>query len=403
MTDVFVLDARRTPRGKGSSKGALASKTPIELVVDLLRSLGTITDLGLIEDLVLGCATQTGAQGGNVAHTAALVLAAERRAKNAIPGVTINRYCASGIDAVNLGASRVRSGDLALVVTGGVESVSRVPIFTDGAPLYTDARIAGAIPSVHMGTAADLVATLDGITREELDAYAMKTRKKAREAWKDGRAGVAVQKILGAAGDVLLAADELLAFAPTAEEMASMPPAFAESGAEGQDALALQAHPEVGKIEHRHTKATSPPMADAAALVTLGTKDAATKAALRPLAKIVSTATVAVDPVVMLTGGQIATLRAIERAGLRPADVAVFEFAEAFSALSIKFQRALDLSDERMNAWGGTLALGHAFGATGAILAGNAVHRLASEKARYAVATVSGAGGVGVATVFERV
>lgn len=392
MTDAVVVAGVRTARGKASAKGGLAQVAPLELVTALLEALaarGLPPDA--VDDLLLGCATQVDAQGCNLARTAALV------AGWPAPGATVNRFCASGLDAANLAAARVRAGDAALVVAGGVESVSRVPMFSDRGPLYADPAVMAAVGSVHMGIAADLVATDEGLTREALDGYALRTRGKARRAWASGAAASSVVPVGG------LARDELVDYAPSAADLAALPPAFAELGAAGQDAIVRARFPRLTEIRHLHTRATSPPLADAAALVAIASREQAARLGLRPRARVVASATVAGDPVVMLTAGQTAVERVLARAGLRPGDVGVFEYAEAFAALCLRFQRDLAVDDERLNPNGGTLALGHAFGATGAILLLNAVDELERRGARYALAAVSGAAGLGVATLLERV
>jgi acetyl-CoA C-acetyltransferase len=283
------------------------------------------------------------------------------------------------------------------VVAGGVESVSRVPMFADRGPLYADPAVMQAVGSVHMGIAADLVATREGFTRDALDAYAQGTRARARAAWQSGTAARSVVPV----GD--FRRDELVDYAPSAAEMAALPPAFAELGASGQDAVVRARFPELAEVRHLHTRATSPPLADAAALLVLGDAAAAARLSLRPRARVLATATCADDPVIMLTAGQSAVVRALARAGLTARDVDVFEFAEAFAALCLRFQRDLDVHGDRFNPNGGTLALGHAFGATGAILLLDVVDELERRGSRYGVAAVSGAAGVGVATVVERV
>jgi acetyl-CoA C-acetyltransferase len=412
--DVYVLGAVRTPRGKGSARGALAGISPLALVVGLCDALverGVPRDGAPqdgprrgVDDLVLGCASQVGEQGGNIARTAALLAGLG----NEVPGVTINRFCASGLDAVNIAAARVRAGDASLVLAGGVESVSRVPMFSDGGPLWTDPAIAAALGSVHMGIAADLVATLEGYGRAELDAYALRTRERARAAWADGRAARSVVPVLDEGGRVVLDRDELVDWAPTAEEVAALPPAFAELGASGQDAIALLRKPWLrdfggpGGVLHLHTRASSPALADAAALVVVGDRAAAERTGLVPRARIVATATCAGDPLIMLTAGQDAILKAVMRHGLKTEDIDVYEFAEAFAALCVKLERDFGLDPARLNAGGGTIAMGHAFGATGAILLGNVVDELERTGGRYGVAAVSGAAGLGVATLVER-
>ncbi len=338
-----------------------------------------------MQDVVLGVASQIGEQGADLARTANLLSGWPA------PGVTLNRFCASGIDAVATAAARIRAGDYSLVVAGGVETVSRVPIFSDGGALWSDAAVVDAVGSVHMGIAADLNATLEGFTREQLDAYAVETHAKAAAAWESGAFEASIVRLNS------LDRDELVRPGTTAEQLASLPPAFADRP--GDDALVLKRY---DTIDHLHTVGTSPQMADGAALMLLGTAEQADRLGIAPRARILSSATATCDPVLMLTAGQEAMQSAIDRAGLQPADIDVFEFAEAFAALCLRFRRDLDAGPDRMNPNGGTMAMGHAFGATGTIMVGQCVDELQSRQARYGVAGVSGAAGLGVGVVLER-
>ncbi len=396
----YILDYVRTGRGRASERGGLHHLSALDLVTTLQHSLVERNDLdaGRVEDVVLGVASQVGEQGADLARTANLLAGWGAQ----VPGVTINRFCASGIDAVAQTAARINAGDVGLAVAGGVESVSRVPIFSDDGALWRDPEVVRAVGSVHMGIAADLNATAEGWTREQLDSYAVETHTKAARAWADGVFDGCVVPLPAADGVASFATDELIRPGTTMAAIADLPPAFAELGAAGQDALVAKAHPEVGPLDHRHTVATSPAMADAAALLLLGDDGAAERTGMRPRGRIVSSATCSVDPVIMLTAGQEATERAIAKAGLTPADVDVFEFAEAFAALCLRFRRDLDAGAERMNPNGGTIAMGHAFGATGAIMVGGMLEELERRGGRYGVAAVSGAAGLGVAVVVER-
>jgi acetyl-CoA C-acetyltransferase len=399
-SDAFVIDFVRTPRAKGSTRGALAQVTPVDLLVHLERALvdRTGVDPDRIGDLVVGNSAQVGDQGGNIARTSALLAGWG----DDVPGATLNRFCASGVDAVAQTAARIRGGDLRLAVAGGVESVSRVPMFADQGPLWTDPDVIRRIGSIHMGVAADLNATIEGYGREELDAYGLETQTKAAAAWDAGFYAGSVVPMVRADG-TMVERDELMRPSTTPETLAALQPAFTELGESGQDALALAAHPEVGEIRHVHTVGTSPAMADAAALLLIGTREQAAGLGLRPRARVVASATTSVDPVIMLTAGQSAVEQVIARAGLRREDIDVFEFAEAFAALCLRFRRDLDAGPERMNPNGGTIAMGHAFGATGAILVGQCIDELERREGRYGVAAVSGAAGLGVAVLVERV
>jgi acetyl-CoA C-acetyltransferase len=397
--EAFVLETLRTARTKASSRGGFASISPVNLLVHLQRELVNRTgaDPGRIEDVIIGCASQNGEQGANIARTATMLAG-----WGDVPGVTINRFCASGIDAVAQAAGRIRGGDLELAAAGGVESVSRVPMFSDGGPLFCDPATVRAVGSVFMGISADLVATLEGYQRDELDAYGLETQRKAARAWDEGFFGRSLVPLTRPDG-VVVDRDEHLRPDTTAESLAALEPAFASQGADGQDALALTAHPEAGEIRHLHTVGTSPALADAAALVLIGSEDAARRLGVAPRGRIVGSATASTDPVIMLTAGQSAVEKVLARAGLRAGDVDVFEFAEAFAALCLRFRRDLDAGPERMNPNGGTIAMGHAFGATGAILLGCVVDELERRDGRYGVAAVSGAAGLGVAVLVERV
>ena len=399
--DALILDYVRTPRAKASVRGSLHDRSATELLIHLQHALVDRTGLDTsgVGDVVVGCASQVDEQGANIARTSALLAGWGDR----VPGVTLNRFCASGIDAVAQSAARLRSGDLGLVVAGGVESVSRVPMFADRGPLWADPATVRTVGSVHMGVAADLNATIEGFRREELDRYGVETQQKAAAAWSAGafsRSVVAVPPTEHGPG---LDHDELVRPGTTFESLAALPPAFAELGAAGQDEIALNAFRGVSTIEHLHTVGTSPQMADAAALLLMGTEATAHAAGIAPRGRILAAATTAVNPVVMLTAGQSAVEQVIARAGLRAADIDVFEFAEAFSALCLKFRRDLDAGPDRMNPNGGTMAMGHAFGATGAILVGSCLEELERRGGRYGVAAVSGAAGLGVAVLIERI
>jgi acetyl-CoA C-acetyltransferase len=400
VPDALILDYVRTPRGKASAKGSLHDRTATDLLIHLQHALidRTGLDPARIDDVIVGCASQVDEQGADIARTSALLAGWGDH----VPGVTINRFCASGIDAVAHGAARLRAGDLSMAVAGGVESVSRVPLFADRGPLWTDPATIRAVGSVHMGIAADLNATIEGLHREDLDAYGAETQQKAAAAWAGGRFARSVVGVPPGEHGPGLDHDELVRGQTTLAALAALPPAFAQLGADGQDAIALNAYPGVTAIEHLHTVGTSPQMADAAALLMLGTAESAEAAGIAPRGRILAAATTAVNPVVMLTAGQSAVVKVIARAGLRPADIDVFEFAEAFAALCVKFRRELDAGPERMNPNGGTMAMGHAFGATGAILVGSCLEELERRDGRYGVAAVSGAAGLGVAVVIER-
>ncbi len=395
----FIIDTVRTPRGKAKPTGGLASVSPIQLVVQLLGALQERTgfDPDTVDEVILGCSTQAKEQGTNIAKTAALLAGLPP----SVSGMTINRFCASGLDAVNLAHAKVAAGLADVVIAGGVESVSRVPMLADGGPLYTDPNVAGPARSIHMGVAADLVATLEGFERPELDAYGVRSHHRAAEAWRDGRFAPSLVTVTDADGNVTLETDEHVRPTTSVEALADIPPSFAGMGAAGMDAVALAAYPEAGAIQHLHHRGNSPALADGAALVLVCSAEAAR--AFTPRAAIRSAAATSVCPVMMLTSGQAAVVQALDRARLSTNDIGLFEYAEAFAALCLKFQRDLDVGDERFNVNGGTIAMGHAFGATGAILVATLLDEMVRRRERYGVVSISGGAGLGAASVIERV
>lgn len=390
-----IVDAVRTPRGKAKVGGGLSAAAPLDLLGSVLRALVARTGVepGSIDDVVIGCATQTGEQGANIAKTAALLCGLGE----GVPGVTVNRFCASGLDAVNLAAAKVDAGGEDLVIAGGVESVSRVPMFSDDGPLYADPRIAQETGFVHMGVAADLVATLEGFSRDELDGYGVRTHERAARAWDEGVFDRSLVLVTGTP----LERDEHVRRDVTMESLAGMEPAFSGLGA--MDAIALDRYPHLTEIRHVHHRGNSPSLADGAGAILVASDEAAREMGLPVRARIVSWANHSVDPVIMLTAGQEAIRKALTRAGMEPADVDRFEFAEAFAALCLKFERDLGVTPERFNANGGTIAMGHAFGATGSILTATLLDEMERADVSVGVVGISGAAGLGVGTVLERV
>jgi acetyl-CoA C-acetyltransferase len=396
---VYLCDGVRTPRGKASPRGGLAGVTPLEMTRTVLTELTTRSGLDpqKIEDVILGIASQTGPQGGNLAKTAALVAGFP----DTVPGVTLNRFCASGIDAVNDAVGRIAAGTADVVVAGGVESVSAVPMFSDQGPLWADPDVAASTGFVHMGIAADLVATLEDFDREQVDGYGVDTHHRAARAWEEGRFNRSLVTVPGPNGT--LTTDEHIRPDVDLAQAGALEPAFVEIGAGGMDAIAIDRFPEVGSIRHVHHRGNSPSLADGAGALIVASEAGIEAAGLTPRARVVSFATVSVNPVIMLTSGQEATVRALDRVGLGPDDVDRFEFAEAFAALCLKFQRDLGVERDRFNPNGGTIAMGHAFGATGAILTVCLLDELERSGTGRGVVAVSGAAGLGVATVIERV
>jgi acetyl-CoA C-acetyltransferase len=399
--DAYILDTLRTPRGKAKAGGGLNSLTPIDLLVHLYQGIAERTTLDPAEvgDVIIGCSTQTGEQGANIGKIAALCAGWS----DTIPGVTVNRFCASGLEALQLAALHVHSGNHDLVLAGGVESVSRVPMFSDNAPYYSDRAVIEKAGFVHMGIAADLVATLEGFTREELDVYAVQSHQRAAHATAHGYFTPSMLPITDTDGRVLLAQDENVRPATTLEQLATFAPAFAELGTQGGDAMALARYPHLTEIRHLHHRGNSPTLADGAGVILVGSQAQAEKMGVKPRARIRAIATASVDPVIMLTAGQIAVERAIAKAGLTPKDIDLYEFAEAFAALCVKIQRDLEIPPDRFNVNGGTMAMGHAFGASGAILTATLLDEMERRDVALGVVAISGAAGLGAAVVLERV
>jgi len=389
-----ICAGARTPRGKGSPRGRLHGTKPVELVGHVL---GALKERGLdpttVDDVILGCVTQVGDQGGNIARTATLAAGWPP----SLPGLTVNRFCASGLESIAIAAARCEAEHAGVIVAGGVESTSRVPTFADKPALYEDPALAQGIGAIHMGVAADLCATLAHHEREQLDEYADITRRKAKVAH---AAGAFTKSVVPVAG---LAQDEMLDGMPDLAAIRAMPPLFGGPDRAGDHAIVTGRYPAATPLRHLHTKGNSPQLADAAAAVVVADPAAAERVGLRPRARIIGTAIVAVDPVMMLTGGMTAVHRALHRAQVSPNAVDVFSFAEAFSSLCLHFMATFDVDHERFNPNGGTMALGHAFGATGTILVLDVIDTLERRNAKYGVAAVSGAAGVGVAMVLERI
>lgn len=367
---------------------------PLELATATLEELTSRSrlDPGAVDDLILGVASQNGPQGANLAKTAAMMAGWPWT----VPGVTVNRFCASGVDAVNHAAAQIAAGAADIVVAGGVESVSSVPMFSDQGPLWTDPTVGEQAGFVHMGIAADLVATMEGFERDELDQYGVDSHQRAARAWSEGRFDRSLLVVGGLETDEHVRPDVSLA------QAAALEPAFAEMGSQGADARILTRFPELGEVRHFHHRGNSPSLADGAGAVVVASEQAIDRHGLTPRARLISFATTSVDPMIMLTSGQEATVRALDRIGRSPDDVDRFEFAEAFAALCLKFQRDLSVDGERFNPNGGTIAMGHAFGATGAILTVCLLDELERSGKDRGVVAVSGAAGLGVATVLER-
>src|SRR5271166_1650630 len=400
--EAFVYEAIRTPRGK-QKNGALNEVKPVNLVIGLieeLRKRNPDLDENLISDVILGCVSPVGDQGGDIARAA--VLASGMPVTSG--GVQLNRFCASGLEAVNTAAQKVRSGWDDLVLAGGVESMSRVPMGSDGGAMGLDPATNYEVMFVPQGIGADLIATIEGFSREDVDKYALRSQEKAAEAWSGGYFAKSVVPVRDQNGLLILDHDEHMRPDTTKEGLGKLKSAFEGLAAMGGfDDVALQRYHWVEKINHVHTGGNSSGIVDGAALVMIGSEAAGKSQGLTPRARVVATATSGADPVIMLTGPTPATRKVLDRAGLTVDDIDLFELNEAFASVVLKFQKDLDIADEKLNVNGGAIAMGHPLGATGAMITGTMVDELERRNARRALVTLCIGGGMGVATIIERV
>ncbi len=401
MSEAYIFDAIRTPRGKGKKDGSLHEVKPITLLTTLLHALEQRNNLDTskVEDVVLGCVTPVADQGGDIAKTA--VIAAGW--SDNVSGVQINRFCASGLEAVNLCAMKVRSGWEDLVVAGGVESMSRMAMGSDGGPWALDPQTNLQAGFVPQGVGADLIATLDGYTRADVDAFAANSQAKAALAQKEGRFDKSIIPVKDGAGVTILDHDEFIRAGTTAESLQNLNPSFEMMGNMGFDALALQKYPEAQKITHVHHAGNSSGIVDGAALVLIGSEKAGQLYNLKPRAKIIATALVSTDPTIMLTGPAPAARKALEKAGLTIDDIDLFEVNEAFAAVVMRFMKELNVPAEKVNVNGGAIAMGHPLGATGAMIIGTLLDELERQDKKRGLATLCVGGGMGIATIIERV
>ncbi|MFF3171671.1 acetyl-CoA C-acetyltransferase [Streptomyces sp. NPDC057900] len=401
-TEAFVYDAIRTPRGRGKANGALHGTKPIDLVVGLiheLRSRFPGLDPAAVDDIVLGVVSPLGDQGSDIARIAAIAAGLP----DTVAGVQENRFCASGLEAVNLAAAKVRSGWEDLVLAGGVESMSRVPMGSDGGAWAMDPMTNYETGFAPQGVGADLIATIEGFSRRDVDEFAALSQERAAEAWKDNRFARSVVPVKDRNGLVVLDHDEHMRPGTTADSLAALKPSFAGIGEMGGfDAVALQKYHWVEKIDHVHHAGNSSGIVDGAALVAIGSKEIGERYGLTPRARIVSAAVSGSEPTIMLTGPAPATRKALAKAGLTIDDIDLVEINEAFAGVVLRFARDMGLSLDKINVNGGAIALGHPLGATGAMILGTLIDELERRDKRYGLATLCVGGGMGVATVIER-
>ncbi len=400
MTEAYVYEAIRTPRGKGKKDGSLHSVKPITLLSGLMRELQSRhkLDTSLIDDVVLGCVTPVGDQGADIAKTAALTAGWDWK----VAGVQLNRFCASGLEAVNLAAQKVRSGWEDLVVAGGVESMSRVAMGSDGGAWALDPETSLRTDFLPQGIGADLIAMLDGYSREQVDAYAMRSQLKAAAARAAGRFR-SVVPVRDQNGVLILAEDEFIKPNTTVEALGGLKPSFEAAGKMGFDALALRKYPQLERVAHIHTAGNSSGIVDGAALALIGSKAAGNRLGLRPRARVLATAVTGTDPTIMLTGPAPAARKALLKAGLDIRDIDLFEVNEAFASVVMRFMTEMGVPEEKVNVNGGAIALGHPLGATGCMLLGTLLDELEERDLKRGLVTLCVGGGMGIATIIERV
>ncbi|MCC7259195.1 MAG: acetyl-CoA C-acetyltransferase [Gammaproteobacteria bacterium] len=402
MTEAFIFDHVRTPRGRGKPNGSLHEITPIELATQVLRAIRdrNALDTSRVDDVVLGCVSPIGEQGANIARVS--VLNADYALN--VPGKQLNRFCASGLEAVNTAAAQVMSGQSDLCIGGGVESLSRVTMGSDGGAWPVDPQVAHKTRYIPQGISADLMATLYGISRHAVDSFAVDSQRKAAHAWEQGHFSRSVVPVVDSIGMTVLDRDEHMRPGTTVEELAALKPSFERPGEDfAFDAIALQRYPQVERIEHVHHAGNSSGIVDGAAATLIGSREAGKALGLRPRARIVGFASTGTEPTIMLTGPAPATEKVLKRCGMKVGDIDLFEVNEAFAAVVIRFMQVLGVSPDKVNVNGGAIALGHPLGATGAMILGTALDELERRNLRTALVTLCVGAGMGTATIIERV
>jgi acetyl-CoA C-acetyltransferase len=402
MADAFVYDHVRTPRGRGKPDGALHEVTPIQLAAQVLQALRERTqlDTGLLDDVVLGCVSPIGEQGADIARVAALVAGYAET----VPGQQLNRFCASGLEAVNNAAAQVMSGQSEAVVAGGVESMSRVPMGSDGAAWASDPAVAWQTSFVPQGIGADLIATLDNFTRLDVDAYAAESQRRAASAWSAGHFARSVTPVRDVIGTVLLERDEQVRADTTVQSLGALKAAFEIPGEQaGFDAIALLRYPQVEAIRHVHTAGNSSGIVDGAAAVLIGSSRFGKRLGQKPRARIRAFTSIGSEPTIMLTGPTLVTEKLLKRARMNISDIDLFEVNEAFASVVMRFMRHFKVAPEIVNVNGGAIAMGHPLGATGAMIMGTVLDELERRNLTTALITLCVGAGMGTATIIERV
>lgn len=402
MTDAFIYDAVRTPRGEGKPTGALNEVSPVRLAATALAAVRDRNglDTSLVDDVVLGCSEPAGEQGAVIARSAALMADYDQ----SVPGVQINRFCASGLEAVNMAAAQVMSGQADLVIGGGVESMSRVAMGSSGGAWFADPEVAFRTHYVQQGISADLIATRGGFSRDDVDAYAVESQRRAAEAWDDGRFAGSVAPVTDENGAIVLDRDEHVRPDTDMQALAALNPAFDRMGRDmGFDSVILQRYPEVERIEHVHHAGNSSGIVDGAAAVLVGSGEIGAALGLKPRARIRGFGSIGSEPGIMLTGPAPVTRKVLARGGMETGDIDLYELNEAFAAVVLLYMRDLGVPHDRINVNGGAIAMGHPLGATGAMILGTLLDELERRDLETGLCTLCIGAGMGVATVIERV
>ncbi len=402
MTDAFIYDHVRTPRGRGKQDGSLHEVTALGLGTSVLKAIKerNALDPMLVDDVVFGCVDPVGEAGGDIARAAALNADYGKE----VPGVQINRFCASGLDAVNFAAAQVMAGQQDMAIGGGVESMSRVGMGSSGGAWPVDPQLAIKAYFMPQGISADLIATRWGFTRDDCDAYAVESQKRAAKSWEEGRFKHSVIPVRDVNGLTILAKDEHMRPTTTMQSLAQLQPSFVQIGEmAGFDAVAIQSHPEVEAVNHVHHAGNSSGIVDGAAAVLIGNKKAGRRAGLKPRAKIRAFANIGSEPAMMLTGPIDVTRKVLKRAGMTMNDIDLVEINEAFASVVLRFMQAMELDPEKVNVNGGAIAMGHPLGATGAMILGTVIDELERRDLNTALVTLCIGAGMGTATIIERV
>lgn len=401
MTDAFIYDAVRTPRGKGKASGALHEITALQLGTQVLEAVRdrNALDTARVDDVVFGCVAPVGEQGADIARAA--VINADYAETTA--GVQINRFCASGLEAANMAAAKVMTGEADFAIGGGVESMSRVPMGADGGAWPVNPEIAIKSYFVPQGISADVIATKYGFSRDDVDAYAIESQKRAKKAWDENRFKRSIVAVKDQMGATILAHDEHMRPETTMQSLASLDPSFAMPGEMGFNAAILQRYPELEQVNHVHHAGNSSGIVDGAAAILFGSKAAGDAAGLKPRAKVLGFASIGSEPSIMLTGPSAVTQKLLKRLGMSVADIDLYELNEAFASVVLRFMQALDISHDKINVNGGAIAMGHPLGATGAMILGTVLDELERTGKETALVTLCVGAGMGTATVIQRV